>query len=94
VGTGVRKIQARETNENRENVAVQIKKLIPTMMARAGSTALGPPATARTGKEVRMITRLRRADLRTTLRKLGAADSSWWTGAITGFSVGGSMVIP
>ena len=45
------------------------------MIARVGTTAFGPPAKTRTGKEVRTITTLRRADLRTMLRRLGAGDS-------------------
>ena len=45
------------------------------MIARVGTTAFGPPAKTRTGKEVRTIARLRRADLRTMLRRLGAGDS-------------------
>src|SRR5271157_2540819 len=92
--TGVRKIRGSETNENRVNVAVQIKTLIPAMIARAGTTAFGPPIKTRTGKEVRTITTLRRADLRTTLRRLGPWDSFSYPGTITGFSVGGFMVTP
>ena len=53
------------TNENRANVAVQITMLIPAMISRAGTIAFGPPAKTRTGNEVRTMTALRRADLRT-----------------------------
>jgi len=73
--TGVQKIRASETNENRVNVVVQIKMLIPAMIASVGPTAFGPPARTRTGNEVRTIVRLRSADLRTMLRRLGAEDS-------------------
>jgi hypothetical protein len=92
VEIAVQKIRASETNENRVNVAVQIKKVIPAMMARVGTTAFGPPEEARTGKEVRTITRLRRADLRTMLRRLDAGDTFSLPGTIAGFNVGEYMV--
>src|SRR5262245_55626777 len=82
-----------EAQENRAKVAVQIISVIPAMMARAGTTALGPPATTRTGKEVRTMTTLRRADLRTIRRQLDAGNSSSLPWMINGIGVGGSMVI-
>jgi hypothetical protein len=94
VETGVRKSRGSETNENSANVAVQIKTLIPVMISRVGTTALGPPSKIKTGKEVRTITELRRADLRRTLRRLGAGDSSSLPGTVTGFSGGGFISTP
>jgi hypothetical protein len=70
---GALKIRGIDTNENSANVAVQIKMLIPAMISSVGTTACGPPA--RTGHEVKTITMLRSADLRTMLRRLGAGDS-------------------
>jgi hypothetical protein len=56
--------------EKSVNVAAQTTKLIPAMIASTGTTALGPPAETRTGKEVRTIVRFRSADLRTTQCRL------------------------
>jgi hypothetical protein len=92
--TGVRKIRGSVTNENSVNVVLQIKTLIPAMISNVGTSAFGPPAKIRTGHEVRTIATLRRADLRTILRKLGAEDSSSLPGTITGFSIAGFMVTP
>jgi CubicO group peptidase (beta-lactamase class C family) len=72
---GVQKIWASEMKENSVNVAVQITTLIPAITTSVGTTAFGPPAKTSTGQEVRTIVRLRSADLRTTLRRLGAADT-------------------
>jgi hypothetical protein len=72
----VQRIRPSDTHENRVNVAAQIKKVIAAMMAIVGTTAFGPPAETRTGRDVRTITALRRADLWTILRKLDARDSS------------------
>jgi len=94
VETGVRKIRGNVTNEHRANVAVQIKRLIPAMISRVTTTAFGPPAKIRTGQEVRTITTLRRADLRTMLRRFGDGDSSSLPGTITGLSGGGFMGTP
>ena len=92
--TGDEKSRGSETNEKTAKVAAQIKILTPAIIARAGRMPFGPPAKARTGKEVRTITRLRSVDLRTTLRRLKAGDSFSLPGTITGFGVGGSMVVP
>jgi hypothetical protein len=93
VETGVRKIRGNVTNEHRANVAVQIKRVIPAMISRVTTTAFGPPAKIRTGQEVRTITTLRRADLRTMLRRFGVGDS-FLHGTTTGFSGGGFMGTP
>jgi hypothetical protein len=92
--TGVRKIRGRVTNENRANVAVQIKMLIPAMISMMGMTAFGPPSIIRIGHEVRTITTLRRADLRTTLRRFGVVDSSSLPEMFAGLRVDGFMGTP
>jgi hypothetical protein len=82
-----------EKQEKRANVVVQIVNVIPAIMVRDGTTALGPPAATRTGKDVRTITTLRRADLRTIRRKRDAGNSSSSPRMINGLGVGGSIVI-
>jgi hypothetical protein len=51
-------------------VAVQMRALIAAMTARAGTTAPGPPAEARTGNAVRTMARFSSADRQTRLRSL------------------------
>jgi hypothetical protein len=88
----VQRIRPIETHENRVNVVVQITQVIPAMIARVGTTALGPPARTRTGKDTTTITRLRRADFWTRLRSLEAGDWSSSPRMINGFDVGWLMV--
>jgi hypothetical protein len=84
--TGLRKIRGSVTNENNAKVAVQITMMIPAMISRVWTTAFGPPAKTRTGNEVRTITKLRSADLRTIFRRLGVGDSSCVPATIDGFA--------
>lgn len=72
----------------RWNGVVQINTLIATMISRITTTALGSPAIMRTGADVRWITTSSNDDLRTTLPRLGAGESSFATGTVTDFRTG------
>lgn len=53
---------------------VQTRNEIDAMRTRLGMIALGPAAATSTGNEVKTITAFKSADLRTTLRSVGASE--------------------